>query len=245
MKARSLIFPLLFSAAASLSAGEGKHLFILSGQSNMAGLKPELSFTPAVEKKFGNENVIIVHDAQGGQPIRRWYRDWKPADRADLKPERKAKENTKPQSNGDLYDRLIGKVNAAVQGKEIATVTFLWMQGENDAKTGNGAVYKDSLKGLVKQLSDDLKRPDVNVVIGRLSDHGLTHPGFKDWDLIRKAQVKFAEEATKGAWVDTDDLNDGIKRGDKEIKDDLHYSKEGYLTFGRRLAEAAINLIGK
>lgn len=233
MKNPLLAIPLLFLAAAPLSAKEGKHLFILSGQSNMAGLKPAESFTPTVEKKFGKENVIIVFDAMGGQPIRRWYKDWKPA------------KGAKPDGNGDLYDRLMGKVKAATEGQELASVSFLWMQGENDAKTGNGAVYGDSLKGLVKQLSDDMKREDINVVIGRLSDHGLTNPGFKDWELIRKAQVKFAEEAPKGAWVDTDDLNDGIKRGGKEIKDDLHYSKEGYVTFGRRLADAAIKLIGE
>lgn len=231
MKNLLRVIPLLFLAATPLSAKEGKHLFILSGQSNMAGLKPAASFTPTVETKFGKGNVIIVFDAHGGQPIRKWYKDWKPAS------------GPKPENNGELYDRLMGKVKAATEGQEIASVTFLWMQGENDAKMGHGAVYEDSLKGLVKQVSDDLKHEEVNVVIGRLSDHGLARPGFKDWDVIRKAQVKFADQAAKGAWVDTDDLNDGMTAKGKEIKDDLHYSKEGYVTFGKRLADAAIKLI--
>ena len=197
----------------------------------MAGLKPDESFTPTVEKEFGKENVIIVFDAQGGQPIRRWHKDWKPAD------------GPKPESNGDLYDRMMVKVNKAVEGQELASVTFLWMQGERDAKEGHGSVYEASMKGLIKQVAVDLKREDVNVVIGRLSDFGLVKPGYKDWDTVRKAQVKVAEDATKGAWVDTDDLNDGKNRGGKEIKDDLHYSAEGYVTFGKRLADAAIKLI--
>jgi len=50
------------------------HLFILSGQSNMAGLNPQISFTPTVETAFGKENVIVVKDAKGGQPIMRWYK---------------------------------------------------------------------------------------------------------------------------------------------------------------------------
>jgi len=231
-KALTKILPLLLLSAAPLSAKEGKHLFILSGQSNMAGLKPAASFTPTVEKKFGKENVIIVFDAQGGQPIRRWYKGWKA-------------EGAKAELNGDLYDRLMGKVKAATEGQEIATVTFLWMQGENDAKTGNGAVYGDSLKGLVKQVSNDLKHEEVNIVIGRLSDFGIKNPNFKDWDLIRKVQVQVAEDASKGAWVDTDDLNDGKSAKGKEIKDDLHYTKEGYVIFGQRLADAAIKLIGE
>ena len=50
------------------SGGEGKHLFILSGQSNMAGLRPQESFTPAVVAAFGKSEVIVVKDAHGGQP---------------------------------------------------------------------------------------------------------------------------------------------------------------------------------
>lgn len=63
--------------------------------------------------------------------------------------------------------------------------------------------------------------------------------------MVREAQVKVAVDAVKGAWVDTDDLNDGKNRRGKMIKDDLHYSAEGYVTFGKRLADAAIKLIGK
>jgi arylsulfatase A-like enzyme len=48
--------------ARKTSAEQKKHLFILSGQSNMAGLNPEISFTPAVETAFGKDNVIVVKD---------------------------------------------------------------------------------------------------------------------------------------------------------------------------------------
>ena len=51
------------------SAQGGKHLFILSGQSNMVGLDPVLSFTPAFKKGFGEEKVMVVHHAEGGN---RW-----------------------------------------------------------------------------------------------------------------------------------------------------------------------------
>lgn len=231
MKLRLLLISLVWFVAPSLLADEGKHLFILSGQSNMAGLKPAESFTPAVEKKFGKENVIIVFDAQGGQPIRKWYKQWAPEG------------GEVAAGNGALYDRLMKKVSAATDGEKLATVTFLWMQGERDAKEGHGSVYEASMKGLLKQVADDLAIKQVNVVIGRLSDFGLKKGGYKDWDAVRKAQVKVADDAVKGAWVDTDDLNDGKSRRGKEIKDDLHYSKEGYVVFGQRLADEAIKLI--
>jgi hypothetical protein len=197
----------------------------------MAGLKPQESFTPTVEGKFGKENVIIVFDAQGGQPLRRWHKDWKP-DGGEV-----------AKGNGDLYDRLMKKVAEATKDQELASVTFLWMQGERDAKESHGEVYEASLNGLIKQVADDLKRDHVNVVIGRLSDFGVVNKGYVDWEMIREAQVKVAKDAKAGAWVDTDDLNDGLNRGGKAIKDDLHYSAEGYVTFGKRLADAAIGLI--
>jgi hypothetical protein len=46
-------------------AEEGKHLFILSGQSNMQRHHPDEAFTPAVQKALGKDNVIVVQDALG------------------------------------------------------------------------------------------------------------------------------------------------------------------------------------
>ena len=149
------------SKQAYVSKQEGKHLFILSGQSNMELLKPEVSFTPAIIEKFGAENVIIVKDAKGGEPIRRWYRDWKPL------------QGDKPMAQPDLYDTLMTKVYSAIENEKIATVTFIWMQGESDAYRKFGEVYEKSLIGLYRQLSNDMERKDINFIIGRLSDFDM------------------------------------------------------------------------
>lgn len=212
-------------AGSAPAADEGANLFILSGQSNMAGLNPAASFTPAVEKAFGAENVLVVKDALGAQPIRRWFKNWKPA------------KGEGPEATGDLYDRLMEEVKAATAGKRPKTVTFVWMQGERDAKEGHGDVYAASLKGLIEQLQADLGRQDINFVIGRLSDFGNEGKGYPDWMKVREAQAKVAEDAPRGAWVDTDDLN-GPGNG-------LHYTQEGYVELGSRFAGKAIELIRK
>jgi hypothetical protein len=212
----------LLSGTGLQAADKGTHLFILSGQSNMARLNPDLSFTPTVEEAFGKDHVIVVKDAQGAQPIRRWYKKWKPA------------EGDEPKATGDLYDRLMTKVNTAVEGKDIASVTFVWMQGERDARESHGAVYAESLKGLVAQLSADLKRDDVNVVIGRINDFAMNNDPHPHWTLVREVQV--AEALPRAAWVDTDDLN-------SETKDPIHATAEGFVTLGKRFAKAAIKLI--
>jgi len=221
------------TAFAVEKAEPGKHLFILSGQSNMAGMNPKISFTPTVVAAFGKENVIVVKSAQGGQPIRKWYKEWTDAD------------GKKPTSSGERYEILVKQVNAAIKGQAIKTVTFVWMQGERDAREGHGKVYEASLKGLLGQLAGDLKRKDINFVIGRLSDFGVKDKGPRSWKLIREVQVKVADASPRGAWVDTDDLNDGLNKKGKEIKNDLHYSVKGYELLGKRFAEKAIALIKK
>ena len=210
-----------------------QHLFILSGQSNMAGLKPEESFIPRIESEFGPANVVIVKDAHGGQPIRRWYRKWESSAGEKLEP------------TGDLYDRLMKKVTSATGERTFDTVTFIWMQGERDAREQHADVYAKSFLGLVEQLKSDLDHQKIRVVIGRLSDFDMSNKRYPDWTRIREVQVELARKFQLGAWVDTDDLNDGFNRQGKEIKNDLHYSEQGYKTLGRRFAESAINLIRK
>jgi len=227
---KHLILLLLLVVVANMAVADEPspqkmHLFILSGQSNMAKLDPAISFTPTVTKALAEDQVIVVKDAEGGQPIRRWYKNWKPA----------SGENRKPV--GDLYDQLMQKVNATLDGKKPDTITFLWMQGERDAREKNGAVYGASLKGLLDQLAQDLQREDISVVIGRLSDHGVDNPNIPDWNVIREAQVSLAEANPRREWVDTDDLNGP--------DDNLHLTKDGYRILGERFAKAALQLIVK
>jgi hypothetical protein len=231
-KIACLINAISFLALPWTSAAEtGKHLFILSGQSNMAGVRPDESFTPTLEKEFGAGNVIVVRNAQGGQPIRRWYKNWQP------------KKGERPAGNGDLYDVLLDKIREAAGDTKLETLTFLWMQGERDAREGHGEVYGESLRGLIAQLSVDMGRQDINIVIGRLSDHDLTNVKCPHWTMIREIQTKFVEETPRSALVETDDLNDGVGRKGEKMVNDLHFTAEGYRIFGQRLAEAAIGLI--
>ena len=218
------------SISSAATAESGKYLFILSGQSNMANLDLDMSFTPMVQQKFGKDNVIIVKDAQSGQPIRRWYKKWRPA------------AGETPKASGDLYDRLMAKVDGAVGEAKIESVAFIWMQGERDARESLGEVYAKSLRGLIAQVSADLHRPDLNVVIGRLSDFDMNNAKYPHWTMVREAQVAVAESNPRWAWVDTDDLNDKRDKQSGELFNGLHYTKKGYKLLGGRFAEKAMTL---
>ena len=222
----------LLWVSSAYAAEEEKHLFILSGQSNMPHMNPA-PFNQAVKEAFGNNNVFVVKVDSSGQPISRWYKKWESAEG----------EKPNPERTGDLYDVLMKKTKALLKKHKMKTVTFIWMQGETDARK-DGEVYEASLLGLLDQLKTDLGRKDLNFVIGRISDHNLVEPEkWQHWDLIREIQVKVAEADPRGAWVDTDDLNDGKTKKGKTIKNGVHYTKEGYAKLAERFAQKAIALI--
>lgn len=231
---RWLLIPLFLHALAAAAAAAaaphavpGSHLFILSGQSNMARLDAAAFFTPHVEARLGRGHVIVVKDAEGAQPIRRWLR---PPDAPG-------------GGDGMLYERLMGKLRAAVAGRHILTVTFIWMQGERDARTGRSKHYGRHLSRLLSQLEADLGRRDINVVIGRLSDFGLGRAEHRHWRRIRETQVAFAQSRSRGAWIDTDDLNDGRDARGRQVHNDLHLTPAGYRRLGERLALRALQLL--
>jgi hypothetical protein len=205
MKRKAGFLPILALLLTSICVHAETHLFILSGQA------------------FGKENVIVIKEAKGGQPISLWYEG-----------------NATGEGKTEVfYKNILTKVEAATAGKTIKTITFVWMQGERDAKTGTHNAYSDNLKGLIAKLRADLKHKEMNVVIGRLSDFDNKNP---NWISVRETQVKVAEGDPRGAWVDTDDLNN-LPNKDGGTRDDLHLSKEGYKTLGERFAEKAIALI--
>ncbi len=234
MDFKNLISTLLigiFSFLSCSAQNQSKHLFILSGQSNMVRLHPEETFLPSLQDALGSESIIVVKDAMGSQSIRRWYKDWNDPNGAV------------PDVRGDLYDRLLQKVRDSIKTQNIASVTFIWMQGERDARMQFSSVYEASLLGLYQQICEDLNRRDINMVIGRLNDFDMTNTKWPHWTKIRDIQIQVGNSNPRFVWVDTDDLNDGINSEGKAIQNDLHLSVEGYKILGKRFAEAALQLL--
>jgi len=225
---------LLFALVSCLAhaADRPVHIFILSGQSNMAGMNPKLGFEPETKQLFPDADVVYFKVAQGGRPIRLWVEQWDEiAKKHGLAPKNQSTQYYQPIL--DQYRKLLEK------HPKPASVTFCWMQGERDAREKLSAAYADALGQLIANLRKDLQQPEMNFVIGRLSDFGK--PDNTHWQNVCKAQVDVATKDKHGAWVDCDDLNDKEKAGVK--RNDLHYTKEGYELLGRRYARQAKALI--
>ncbi len=212
------------------AADKPAHLFILSGQSNMQGMNPKGGFEPETAKLFPNADIAYIKVSRGGQPIRLWVTEWN---------EIAKKAGLNSTSPGTKYYKPILEQFAELVKKhpDPASVTFCWMQGERDAKEKLSKAYEAAFTTLIANLRRDLKQPNMNFVIGRLSDFSTAD----EWESVRKTQVSLAEKDKRGAWVDCDDLNNKEKNGVK--RDDLHYTKEGYELLGRRFARQAKALI--
>ena len=87
------------------------------------------------------------------------------------------------------------------------------------------------------QRRRDLKQPNMNFVIGRLSDFGK--PGDAPWQTVRKVEI--ANGDPRAAWVDCDDLNNKEQNG--VVNNDLHYTQPGYERLGRRYVRQAKAII--
>lgn len=212
-----------------------KHLFILTGQSNMQRLKPAQSFTPSVAAALGAENIIVVKEAWGGQAIRRWCKSWRSSGVVNSQ----AKGMRQPA--GDLYDRLMHKVSEQVEGHLIGSVTLIFMQGEEDACEHLAAAYRENLESLLQQFRSGLQQylqlpspQQLKIIIGQINNFG--HGSHIDhyWCQVQDAQAAVAENCDSCLLVATDDV---------EVSDDgLHFSDAGFLHLGQKFAGAALSL---
>lgn len=208
----------------------GKHLFILSGQSNMTGTLKD-AFADRVRQHWGEENATVVIRMKSGRGIRYWVKDYEtPASATHVAPKHKA--------NGSEYPALLQAATDAMGQASFDTVGFIWMQGESDGLNRLSEAYEASFIKLLDRLKKDLDRDDMYFVIGRISDFGLNQDAHDHWQRVREAQVNLGQRRD-GAWIDTDDLNGGSV---DHPHGELHYPKQGSEILGQRFAEKAIEM---
>ena len=218
------------------SPAPDRHLFILSGQSNMTpGLKG--GFANAVAEHYGKENVAIAAHSKNGRGIRFWDQEYTYPDGYIVKGKKKPPTAGSLAQHGEDYIPLMKSVRKAGDSKSFKTVTFVWMQGESDAGRDLGPFYAASFTRVLNRLKADTERSDINFVIGRVSDAGLGGPNEEGWKHVRAIQMKLADDAEYGAWINTDDLNGP--------DNDVHYPREQCGILGARFAEKAIELVAK
>jgi hypothetical protein len=145
---------------------------------------PELQFGHIMGDHVGSQ-VLLIKTAWGGKSL---YKDFRP-----------------PSSGGQVgpyYKRMLAEIRKALAdlqtdfpgygGRGYELAGFVWYQGWNDGVDPKNAVpqYEQNLVNLIKDVRQDLKTPNLPVVIGELTGPWVEAPGA--WAALRKAQAAVA-----------------------------------------------------
>lgn len=133
------------------------------------------------------------------------------------------------------YDDAIERAKAAMKSGNLAGI--LWHQGESDSgRPELQKAYAKNLETLIAQLRTDLDAPEVPFLIGELG-----HFPDRSWTnrdaTVNVAHRKVAESIPNCAWVSSE----GLKAG----PDGTHFDAESFREFGRRYAEVWEESFGK
>jgi hypothetical protein len=136
-----------------------------------------------------------------------------------------------PATKTHPYDDALLRARAAMKDGRLRAI--LWHQGESDAHPGLSEQYADKLRALIARFRADLNAPDLPFIIGELGQF----PG-KPWDAdvrrVDSVHRAIAASVPNVAYVSSDGLRD---RGDT-----LHFNAASQREFGERYARAYLAL---
>jgi hypothetical protein len=129
-----------------------------------------------------------------------------------------------------IYGTLINHTHAALRAAPEARVAaMLWMQGERDARLAESAAgYGAKLRAFVAAVRRDVQRPDLPFLCAQV-DPPYAHAGA-----VRDAQAALPAQVPGTILVPTDGLG--------RYADKLHYDTAGQLELGRRFARVYLTL---
>lgn len=130
--------------------------------------------------------------------------------------------------NAHPYDDAIKRTTIAMQRGVLKGI--LWHQGESDNDSAKAPLYINKLQQLVNRLRDDLHQPQLPFVAGEIGY-------FNKVDFINKEINKLPQQVHATAVVSAKELTD---KGDK-----LHFSTAAARELGRRYAVAMQQLLYK
>jgi hypothetical protein len=228
---------------------ENFHLFLLVGQSNMAGrglveeqdrqpnprvlmLTKENRWVPAVDPLHFDKSVAGVGL---GRTFGIEIAKANPAITVGLIP---AAHGGSPISawqpgiyyeptKGYPWDDAIERTNEALKAGVLKGI--LWHQGESDSKPETAEVYEAQLHDLVSRFRKEFASPNLPFIVGQLGQFDE-----RPWDASRKlvdaAHQGLPKQVAHTAFVDSNGLS---HKGDE-----VHFDSKSYRELGHRYAKA-------
>ncbi len=234
-----------------LPVKEKLHIYLLIGQSNMAGrgkIGPEdktthprvLMFTLANQWEPAVEPV--THDRPGMLGVGPALSFGKTM--ADKEPGATiglvscalgATPLRRWEHGGDLYSNAVQRVKIAMQDGTLKGI--LWHQGESDSSAStNATTYGTRLAQMVKDIRTDLNAPNLPFVAGQIGeflyDRGPEHTPYAR--VVNEAIAKLPETLPAAGCAPSSGLKD---KGDV-----LHFDSAAQREYGRRYAAVMLEL---
>lgn len=240
----------------ALPAKENFHLFLLVGQSNMAGrgavtpadkvpharvlmLNKEGQWVPAVDPLHFDKPTAVGVGL--GRSFANAVADATPGATIGLIPCAVGGSPIDAWKPGYYYnatqshpwDDAMRRAKLALQSGTLKGV--LWHQGESDSNRELAAGHEAKLHDLIARLRAELNAPKVPFIVGQLGR-------FKDspWNefktTVDQAHRTLPEKVLNTAFVSAEGLSD---KGDK-----THFNSDSYREFGKRYAEAYLKMTG-
>jgi hypothetical protein len=233
-----------------LPAKEKFHLYLLIGQSNMAGRgkveEEDLKAHPRV-LKFAKDEMWApaVDPLHFDKPIAgvglgtsfgRAMAEANPEITVGLVPcAVGGTPLSRWQKDGDLYKQAVARVKAAMRDGTLRGI--LWHQGEGDsAKAETARSYGERLAGMVTDLRRELGAGDVPFVAGELGLFLATEKDGKPsyWPVVNEQIASLPSRVKNAAVVSSKDL--------KHKGDGVHFDSSSLRGFGRRYAAEMLRL---
>src|SRR6188508_3316248 len=131
--------------------------------------------------------------------------------------------------NVKLFSNFLSKVEIAKQNGIIKGI--LWHQGESDANEKDIPLHKQRLHVLFSKFRSAIGNNELPVLLGELGSFSENPVNF---NLINKAIHEYASEDKNSTVISTKDL--------KDKGDNLHFNSNGQRTMGKRFAKAYLNM---
>jgi len=141
------------------------------------------------------------------------------------------------QTRSKPYDEALRRTKIALRRGVLKGI--LWHQGESDSSPELAAAYEERLLDLIARLRKDLEAPEVPFIVGGLGDFVVRPAGGKENPgaaRVSEALQRVARKASRVAYVDPAGLG---HKGDG-----VHFSAESARELGRRYAKALLALVG-
>ncbi len=135
------------------------------------------------------------------------------------------------QTQSYPYDDAIRRAKRAI--KDGVLKGILWHQGSSDSKPGLDEEYEKNLKDLIKRFREDINAPNVPFIIGQMGQF-QGEPFTPSEERVNAAHLSIAKGSKLNGFV----LSDGLTFN----SDSIHFDAASLRELGRRYAEVYLKV---